>query len=217
MIKIIHYKNKNIIVKENKVFILNSSDKSTLSESNDINTTNLMKLKDYKVCKSVKDAKKLIDEDSFDDDDYALPSITYQIITNPGESDEHTEELLDMNLAQTLFDELKIDPDPSYKFIKFVKFDYDNDSEEILDWFDFVKDSKNNSANESIEKINEDAQNQLDDELSAVNFEILGQLVVIKNKIVDAYNDFNNKYDKESLKYDLNTVKRYIDIIINRL
>lgn len=202
MIKIIPYRNKSILLKNNDVFVLKES---TIKSNDDSNIEFNTKL--AKHYNAIEEAIEDIDKEYFDK--YELPTIVYQIIINPGADDEHIEELTDMYLAQELFDNLKVDPDPSYNSIKLVKFDYDNDSEEILDSMDF-----NDETRVTTESIDD---NNRDDETIAKNFNLLGRLAKVRHKIDNIYNEFNEKPDVESLRYDLDNVYKSIEFILNTI
>ena len=80
MIKIIPYRDKSILLKNDKVFILKESKNSSdgkLDTSIKIDRT-------YK-CASIDEAIDQIDKDYFDK--YDLPTVVYQVIINPGDKD----------------------------------------------------------------------------------------------------------------------------------
>lgn len=199
MIKIIPYRDKSILLKNDKVFILKESKNSSdgkLDTSIKIDRT-------YK-CASIDEAIDQIDKDYFDK--YDLPTVVYQVIINPGDKDEHTEELTDMYLAQELFDGLKIDPDPSYKLIKFVKYDYDQDSEEILDFFDFS--DKKETTTEALS-----AKGAVVNDTN--DYRVLEFLSKIINSLKESYDSFNDKPDNDTLKYELRLSQKSIEQLIN--
>ena len=202
MIKIIPYRNKSILLKNDKAFVLKESVNES-EENNDIK----FNIKSADSYDSIEEAIDAIDSDYFDK--YELPTVVYQVIVNPGEDDEHTEELTDLFLAQELFDGLKVDPADYYKSIKLVKFNYENDSEEILDFVDFSETKK--TTDESV--ISED----VDEEKLSRNYNLLGRLANIKRQIEAIYDDFNDRSDTDILEYNLKLVKTSLDQLLSRL
>ena len=204
MIKKISYRNKSILLKDNNVFVMKESISSD---------TDRLDLKSMKKFNTVREAIEDIDSEFLDE--YELPTIVYQVITNPGMDDEYTEELTDLKLAQELFDGLKIDPDPSYKMIKFVKYDYDQDSEEILDFMDF-EEEKEDEDKDSVRKegLEESLLYSEADEKTQKNYDALSALSVLKHRIDLIYADFNLNPDTEKLKDDLKLISSTADKII---
>lgn len=190
MIKLLKYKNKIIAIKNESVFILNDN-KLNIGER----LTN-KQFKGAKLVESVDAAKQSIDFD--DADEYVLPTVVYQIIINPGESDEELREFVDINEAQELFDGLKVDPAENYHLIKFVKYDYDQDSEEILDFVDF-----NNELgfNESLTKSDD------------INQEVINYLATIVNTARDMYGKFNTSQNIEDIKDRANKLFTTVDLL----
>ncbi len=172
--RIISYKNKVILERaESEVFVLNCT-ADQLKESRNL------KLKGSKICESVESAKDYIDFG--DADEYSLPNIVYQVIINPGDEDEEIQELTDINLAQELFDGLKIDPADNYKMIKLVKYDYEQDSEEILDFEDY--DGRTAITENLEESVDE---NTLSDEYQVLN--TLASVVSVAKRHYEKYNE----------------------------
>ena len=202
MIRKIPYRNKSILLKDDSVFVMN--------ESLSTNKNGKLDLKSMKKFNNVNEAIEDIDNEFLDE--YELPTVVYQVITNYGEDDEYTEELTDLKLAQELFDGLKIDPDPSYKRMKLVKYDYDQDSEEILDFMDFEEDEKEKET--AKESIDESLHYAEADEKTQKNYDALSALSVLKHRIDLIYADFNLNPDTEKLKDDLKLISFTADKII---
>lgn len=171
--RIISYKDKVILERaEDTVFILNCTAEQ-LKESRNL------KLKGCKICESVESAKDYIDFG--DADEYELPNVVYQVIINPGAEDEEIQELTDLNLAQELFDGLKVNPAEHYKMIKLVKFNYEEDAEEILDFEDY----------EGSTKIPESIRESIDDSALSDEYQVLSQLSSIVSVAKRCYEKYN--------------------------
>lgn len=171
--RIISYKDKVILERaEDTVFILNCTAEQ-LKESRNL------KLKGCKICESVESAKDYIDFG--DADEYELPNVVYQVIINPGAEDEEIQELTDLNLAQELFDGLKVNPADHYKMIKLVKFNYEEDAEEILDFEDY----------EGSTKIPESIEESVDDSALSDEYQVLSQLSSIVSVAKRCYEKYN--------------------------
>ncbi len=190
--KLIYYKNKTIIEK---------SDKQSFVFDGKVNLSENIKLKNCKAFESVESAKDFIDFGDTDEND--LPNIVYQIIINPGSEDEEIQELTDENLAQELFDGLKIDPAPNYRMIKLVKYDYAQDYEEILDFEDYagetaVPDRPINESSESESGI-------------STEYEILTQLASIANSAKKYYESFNKSHSVDDVDAAISNIGKMID------
>lgn len=171
--RIISYKDKVILERaEDTVFVLNCTAEQ-LKESRNL------KLKGCKICESVESAKDYIDFG--DADEYELPNVVYQVIINPGAEDEEIQELTDLNLAQELFDGLKVNPADYYKMIKLVKFNYEEDAEEILDFEDY----------EGSTKIPESIEESIDDSALSDEYRVLSQLSSIVSVAKRCYEKYN--------------------------
>lgn len=174
--RIISYKNKVILERaENSVCILDCSAEQ-FKESRNLK----LRLKGSKICESVEQAKDYIDFG--DADEYELPNVVYQVIINPGDEDEEIQELTDMNLAQELFDGLKVNPADNYKMIKLVKYDYEQDSEEILDFEDY---DGRTAIPESLEESVD--ENTLSDEYQVLS--TLASIVSVAKRHYEKYNE----------------------------
>lgn len=171
--RIISYKDKVILERaEDTVFVLNCTAEQ-LKESRNL------KLKGCKICESVESAKDYIDFG--DADEYKLPNVVYQVIINPGAEDEEIQELTDLNLAQELFDGLKVNPADHYKMIKLVKFNYEEDAEEILDFEDY----------EGSTRIPESIKESIDDSALSDEYQVLSQLSSIVSVAKRCYEKYN--------------------------
>lgn len=190
MIKLLKYKNRIIAVKNESVFILNDN-KLDIKER-----LTSKQFKGAKIVESVESAKQAIDFE--DSDEYSLPTVVYQIIINPGEDDEEIQELTDLDLAQELFDGLKVDPAEHYHLIKFVRYDYDQDSEEILDFVDFTGEL---GFNESLTNSND------------INQDVINYLATIVNTARDMYGKFNTSQNIEDIKDSANKLFTTVDLL----
>lgn len=197
--RIISYKDKVILERaEDTVFVLNCTAEQ-LKESRNL------KLKGCKICESVESAKDYIDFG--DADEYELPNVVYQVIINPGAEDEEIQELTDLNLAQELFDGLKVNPADHYKMIKLVKFNYEEDAEEMLDFEDYEGSTK---IPESVNEGFEDADSE---SAIATEYTVLHCLAMITNKAKKCYEMYDDTHDVIYIDEAIDSISARLDIL----